>query len=47
LGKNKLVALQASKRQGVLHCEIDNTNGKDVVIISGQAVLYMQGEIHV
>jgi PhzF family phenazine biosynthesis protein len=41
LGKPKLVALQASQRSGVLHCEIE----PERVLISGHAVQYMEGTI--
>jgi PhzF family phenazine biosynthesis protein len=43
LGKNDLVAYQASSRGGVLECEV---NG-DRVLISGNAVRYMSGTITV
>jgi predicted PhzF superfamily epimerase YddE/YHI9 len=43
LGKNQLLAYQASTRGGVLRLEI---NG-DRVLVSGQAVLYLKGEIEV
>jgi PhzF family phenazine biosynthesis protein len=42
LGKTELVAYQASIRGGVLRCELLN----DRVLVSGQAVLYFQGEIY-
>ena len=42
LGKTELLAYQASKRGGVLRCELQN----DRVLVSGQAVLYLQGEIY-
>lgn len=42
LGKNKLHALQLSKRGGELWCEQKG----DRVIMKGNAVFYMQGEIH-
>lgn len=41
LQKDKLVAKQVSERGGTLYCEI----GTDDVKISGEAVLYMSGEI--
>jgi predicted PhzF superfamily epimerase YddE/YHI9 len=41
LGKNQLLAYQASQRGGVLRLAINN----DRVLVSGQAVLYLQGEI--
>jgi predicted PhzF superfamily epimerase YddE/YHI9 len=43
LGKNSLVAYQASQRGGVVYCEIQS----DRVQISGYGVLYMQGKIYV
>lgn len=43
LGKTKLLALQASRRGGVLHCELD----ADRVRISGHAVRYLEGTIEV
>jgi len=43
LGKNQLLAYQASKRGGVLRLEISG----DRVLVSGQAVLYLKGEIEV
>lgn len=43
LGKNKLVAHQASARGGDLLCELKG----DRVEITGQAVMYMKGEIYV
>lgn len=42
LGKTELLAYQASKRGGVLRCALQN----DRVLVSGQAVLYLQGEIY-
>lgn len=42
LGKNQLMAYQASTRGGVLRCELT----KDRVLVSGQAKLYLQGEIY-
>jgi len=41
LGKSKLVAYQASKRGGTLKCEVTG----DRVLISGQAVSYLEGYI--
>jgi PhzF family phenazine biosynthesis protein len=41
LAKNELVAYQASKRGGKLHCRVSDDN----VIISGQAVQYLEGYI--
>lgn len=43
LGKNELVAHQASKRGGVLYCEVKG----DKVVVSGDGVLYLKGEINV
>ncbi|MBL4803951.1 MAG: PhzF family phenazine biosynthesis protein [Alphaproteobacteria bacterium] len=43
LNKNKLVAHQASKRGGDLLCELKG----DRVEITGQAAMYMKGEIYV
>lgn len=42
LGKNQLMAYQASSRGGVLRCELT----EDRVLVSGQAKLYLQGEIY-
>ena len=42
LGKNQLMAYQASARGGVLRCELKS----DRVLISGQARLYLKGEIY-
>ncbi len=44
LGKNKLHALQLSKRGGELWCEQINV---ERVTMSGQCVFYMQGEINI
>lgn len=41
LGKTVLQARQVSKRGGDVHCEMKGTR----VLLSGQAVLFMQGEI--
>ena len=41
LNKNELIAHQASKRGGLLKCKVLD----DKVIISGQAVLYLEGYI--
>lgn len=41
LGKTTLMAYQASARGGVLKCQLS----ADRVLVSGQAVLYLQGEI--
>lgn len=43
LSKNTLIALQSSKRTGVLYCEVN----KDRVFISGQAVEYLEGYINI
>lgn len=43
LGKNELIAFQASKRGGTLNCSIDG----DRVYISGSAVQYLKGTITV
>ncbi|RKF17434.1 PhzF family phenazine biosynthesis protein [Alginatibacterium sediminis] len=43
LGKNELIAYQASKRGGVLYCKIDAGR----VLVSGHAVLYSQAKIFV
>jgi predicted PhzF superfamily epimerase YddE/YHI9 len=43
LGKNRLLAYQASKRGGELLCEVQG----DRVLISGKAVLYLEGTITV
>lgn len=43
LSKNKLVAYQASKRGGVLFCDVI----EDRIMVSGFGVLYMQGKIYV
>lgn len=42
LGKERLKAYQASKRGGVLYCDIQN----DRVLISGDAIKYLEGSIH-
>lgn len=41
LGKNELIAFQASKRGGLLHCVVQG----DRVIVSGQGILYLRGKI--
>ncbi|MCQ4294653.1 PhzF family phenazine biosynthesis protein [Pseudomonas stutzeri] len=41
LGRNELVALQASARSGILHCRVE----ADRVMVAGQAVLYLDGTI--
>jgi len=43
LNKNQLIAYQASKRGGVLKCEVCDDN----VILLGQAVKYMDGYIYI
>ena len=43
LNKNRLTAYQASKRGGMLYCEMKD----DRVLVSGSAVLYLQGKIFV
>ena len=43
LGRNELKALQASTRGGVLYCKVE----AERVRISGYAVLYLEGCIHV
>ncbi|USD66760.1 PhzF family phenazine biosynthesis protein [Vibrio sp. SCSIO 43136] len=43
LGKESLVAFQASQRGGKLYCEI----AEDRVLVSGHAVLYLQGSIEI
>ena len=43
LGKTSLVAYQASKRGGILHCDVSEGNVK----VSGDGVLYMKGKIFV
>lgn len=43
LGKDNLLAYQASSRGGILKCDVL----KEHVMVSGQAVLYLQGEIEV
>ena len=42
LGKQQLTAEQGGKRRGQLRCELQG----DRVIISGSAVLYLQGTIY-
>jgi predicted PhzF superfamily epimerase YddE/YHI9 len=41
LGKESLVAIQASSRGGKLYCK----NAGERVLISGQAVTYLEGKI--
>jgi len=43
LGKPELVAMQVSRRTGLLHCRVQG----DRVYISGQAVQYLEGTIEV
>ncbi len=43
LNKDKMIAKQLSKRGGTLYCE----NKNDSVIISGKAILYLQGDIRI
>jgi PhzF family phenazine biosynthesis protein len=43
LGKPELVAMQVSRRTGLLHCRVQD----DRVYISGQAVQYLEGTIEV
>lgn len=43
LGKNKMTAKQLSKRGGDIYCE----HKGDRVIMGGQCVFYMKGEIHI
>ena len=43
LGKSQLMAYQASARGGVLRCELKS----DRVQVSGQARLYLKGEIYI
>lgn len=43
LGKSELVAMQVSRRSGLLHCRVQD----DRVYISGQAVRYLEGTIEV
>ena len=40
LGKTNLKAIQLSKRQGYLHCELKDNR----VLISGNAITYLKGE---
>ncbi|NKX22119.1 PhzF family phenazine biosynthesis protein, partial [Alteromonadaceae bacterium A_SAG2] len=42
-GRSKLMAYQASKRGGTLKCEVAG----DRVLISGQAVSYLEGYINI
>jgi len=43
LNKTQLVAYQASQRGGTLHCHVE----ANAVIIAGQAVQYLEGEINI
>nr|WP_038622878.1 PhzF family phenazine biosynthesis protein [Stutzerimonas stutzeri] len=43
LGKSSLVALQASRRSGLLHCRVEGER----VLVAGHAVLYLQGTIEI
>jgi predicted PhzF superfamily epimerase YddE/YHI9 len=43
LGKTKMTAKQLSKRGGVIYCE----QKRDRVIMGGQCVFYMKGEISI
>jgi PhzF family phenazine biosynthesis protein len=43
LGKNKLVARQASERGGALYCELSG----DRVLLTGRAIDYLHGAIHI
>jgi len=43
LGRSELVAMQVSRRTGLLHCRVQD----DRVFISGQAVQYLEGTIDV
>lgn len=43
LSKSSLVAYQASKRGGVLYCNVVN----DRILVSGSSVLYLKGKIYV
>ncbi|TEW55286.1 PhzF family phenazine biosynthesis protein [Psychromonas sp. RZ22] len=43
LGKEKLIALQASKRAGKLYCEVLGER----ILVSGFAVFYLQGKLNV
>ncbi|MFZ1678211.1 MAG: PhzF family phenazine biosynthesis protein, partial [Saprospiraceae bacterium] len=43
LGKKKLVAKQVSPRGGDLKCELSG----DRVLISGQAILFMKGNVRI
>ena len=43
LGKSNLLALQASRRSGVLHCRVEGER----VYVSGSAVQYLEGTIDI
>ena len=43
LRKQELIAIQLSKRQGILKCRMKN----DRVLIAGKAVTYLVGEIEI
>lgn len=43
LGKDKMIAFQASPRGGIVYCE----NKGERVIISGNAALYSESEINI
>lgn len=43
LGKNTLIAFQASKRTGVLYCRVEES----VVFVSGNCVNYLEGTINI
>ena len=45
LGKNEIVAFQASKRTGILYCKLDRK--KNRVSLSGKAVLFAVSEIFI
>ncbi|MEZ7718620.1 PhzF family phenazine biosynthesis protein [Leptotrichia wadei] len=45
LGKNEIVAFQASKRTGILYCKLDKE--KNRVSLSGKAVLFAVSEIFI
>ena len=45
LGKNEIVAFQASKRTGILYCKLDRE--KNRVSLSGKAVLFAVSEIFI
>lgn len=47
LDKRRLKAKQVSARGGELNCELVNETGEDRVLMSGEAVLYLKGQITV